>query len=165
MKLTKRLTAIAACACMAMTSMVGMVASAGYSTTLLEPSGNPYQVTIKGINYGFQVMSAVETGTLSDGRITGKATTSLYEVNGNSIPLGNISLQTYLYAKGKNNQTVIIDGSYDILTNPNSSSCVFAVSDKRNDYTCYAAGGYASIRASTYDPYVTISSGETAYIS
>lgn len=73
MKLTKKLAAIAACACMAATSMVGMGASAAFSTSLLKDCGSN---AIAG--YSYANSAQVETsGDYAYGRV------KLYEKSGN----------------------------------------------------------------------------------
>lgn len=169
MKMTKRIAAMAACAVMTVTSMVGMNASAGYSSTMLEPNGNPVSITMGGVNYGFQIRSEVRTGTSSSGYAQATATTYLYEVNGKSIPKNNLAMQTILYGKSKKTgQVVMIDGSYDILFNPNSSSSVYATvsrTDYENQYSSFAASGWARMRPTTYDDWTYVNGTDTSFIS
>ncbi len=169
MKMTKRIAAMAMCGVMAITSMVSMSSSAGYSSTMLEPQGNPVSITIGGVKYGFQIRSEVRTGTSSNGYAQATATTYLYEVNGKSIPKNNRAMQTNLYGKSKKTgNKIMIWASNDILSNPNSSSSVYATTswiDDYEQYSSFAADGWARFRPTTYDEWTYIYGTETSYIS
>lgn len=167
MIITKKLAAIAVCAVMAVSSMVGTSVSAAFSSTLLEPSGNPAYLTINGKRYGFQTSSTIRTSTLSNGNIRGTATTSLYEVNGKTIPTGNVSITTYLYAKNSNGQSLILTASE--ISDPlytQSESCVYKTksSSSYDDYPYYAAAGYVNISYGSIGEVKNISSGTTSYV-
>lgn len=169
MKMTKRIAAIAACAVMTVTSMVSMSASAGFSSTMLEPNGNPKYLTIEGSRYGFQVRSQIETTTLSSGRIKGTATTYLYEVNGATIPTNHIYITSYVLAKNSSGAGFIINGTEaeDTPLYTQSQSCVYKTVSSRSfdDYPYYAASGYVSISYGSIGEVATISSGATAYVN
>ena len=168
MKMTKRIAAMVACAVMAASSMVGMSASAGFSSTMLEPNGNPVNLTINGEKYGFQVRSDVRTDTLSSGKIKGTASTYLYEVNGKAIPTGRIFIQSYLYAKNSNGTSFVLSGteSNDPLY-MQSASCVYKNVSSRSfdDYSSYAAGGYVNISYGSIGEVKTIPSSNTSFVS
>ncbi len=166
---TRKLMTMAVCSVMAVTSMVGLSASAGYASTMLEPNGNPKYLTIDGSRYGFQVRSQIETTTLSSGKITGTASTYLYEVNGNTIPSNHIVIKSYISAKNSSGQGFVINGS-DIENTPlykQSDSCVYKTVSSRSydDYPYYAASGYVNISYGSIGEVATISSGTTAYVN
>ena len=168
MRMTKRLLTMAMCGVMAASSMVGMSASAGFSSTMLEPNGNPKYLTIEGSRYGFQVRSQIETTTLSSGRIKGTATTYLYEVNGATIPTNHIYITSYVLAKNSSGAGFIINGTEaeDTLYTQ-SKSCVYKTVSSRSfdDYPYYAASGYVNISYGSIGEVATISSGATAYVN
>ncbi len=169
MKFTKKLMAMAVCGVMAVTSMVSMSASAGFSSTMLEPQGNPRYLTIEGSSYGFQVRSQIETTTLSSGRIKGTASTYLYEVNGATIPTDHIVIKSYISAKNSSGNGFIINGTEveDTPLYTQSKSCVYKTVSSRSfdDYPYYAASGYVNISYGSIGEVATISSGETAYVN
>ena len=143
MKLSKRILSAVVCATMAVTSMVGISASAGFSSTMFEPNGNPKYLTIDGSRYGFQVKSQIETTTLSSGKIKGTAATYLYEVNGTAIPTDHVFITSYIYAKNSSGQGFINNGT-EIDDSPlytQSKSCVYKTVSSRSfdDYPYYAA--------------------------
>jgi len=167
MRFTKKILTMATCAVMAASSMVGMSTSAAFSSTILEPSGNPVYLTIDGERYGFQINSTINTSTLSNGNIRGTATTKLYEVNGKTIPTEHIYLTTYLYAKNSNGQSFLLTGSQTSDTlYTQSNSCVYKTksSSTYDDYPYYAAAGYVNISYGSIGEVKTISSSTTSYV-
>ncbi|MCM1529776.1 MAG: hypothetical protein NC093_07250 [Alistipes sp.] len=168
MKMTKRIAAMAACAVMTVSSVVGMSASAGFSSTMLEPNGSCVLFSVGGETYGFQIRSEIETTALGYGSSTINSTTYLHEVIQRNIPTENVKVDSYLY--GKSAKT----GTYSLLSighsedNSDYPSSIYAETswyDMWGEYSSFHTTGRAYGRYSTKDIWQNFLNVETSDIS
>lgn len=168
MKMTKRIAAIAACAVMTVTSMAGMSASAGFSSTMLEPNGSCVLFSVGGETYGFQIRSEIETTAYGYGSSTINSKTYLHEVIQRNIPTGYAKVESYLYGKSKET------GKYSLLNmgysedNSDYPSSICAETswyDMWGEYSSFHTTGRAYGKYSTNDIWQNFLNVETSDIS
>ena len=168
MKMTKRLMAMAMCGIMAASYMVGMSASAGFSSTMLEPNGSCALFSVGGVTYGFQIRSEVETTALGYGSSVINSTTYLHEFINRDIPTENAKVESYLYGKSKET------GKYSLLSMgysegnsdyPSSIKAETSWYDMWGEYSAFHTVGRAYGRYSTNDIWQNFLSVETSDIS
>ena len=84
MKMTKRLMTMAMCGIMAASSMVGINASAGFSSTLLKDAGS---TTYLGFTYNFKNAAKISTDLIKNtNQMKATGTVTLYEKDGIEVP-------------------------------------------------------------------------------
>ena len=166
MKMTKRIATMVACAVMAASSMVGMSASAGFSSTMLEPNGSYESFTVGGVNYGFQIRSEVET-TTSGGKTQANSKTYLHEVVQRKVPTGNVKVQTQLYGKSKRTgkYTLLSVGYTTIDSNATRIYATTSWVDQYDEVSSYYTTGLAEKRLSSYYSWINLLSVNTSSIS
>ena len=167
MKMTKRIATMVACAVMAASSMVGMSASAGFSSTMLEPNGSYESFTVGGVNYGFQIRSEVETTTTSSGKTKANSQTYLHEVVQRKVPTSNVKVQTQLYGKSQNddNYTLLSVGYTTIDSNTTRIYATTSWIDQYDEISSYYTTGLAEKRLSSYYSWSNLLSVNTSSIS
>lgn len=84
MKMTKRFMTTAVCSVMAAASMVGISASAGFSSTLLKSAGS---TTYLGTTYNFKNAATISTELIKNtNQMKATGTVTLYEKDGIEVP-------------------------------------------------------------------------------